>query len=483
MDVRTIAFYCREFQRYSYKLFRRLMLLVIERVPLRDLLLRGMRSGRNASRRIGDLCALRSTANGNSSSSGPVVPETVSLVVPVTVPFVISERLSPEATDMGTILFISHDAGFTGAPILLLSLMRWLSSATELHLRAVLRHGGPLAPEFQKICDTFTVSGNAPNDIQNLRRFVVSSDVRLIYSNTAVCGDILQWLADLNVPTISHIHELEMGIELYGGKGLFELVKANTDHYIAASRAVYRNLIANHGLHEDSVSVIYEWMEDDRLLADEEARSLRSRTRKELGIPDAAFVVGACGTIDWRKGPDLFVQLAREIVISSGGNDVYFLWIGAALESVEYKQLIHEVVTCGLDSRIHFLGTTATPLSYFSCFDVFALTSREDPFPLVCLEALSLGVPVICFEDAGGMPELLSDGCGSIVPYLDVPSMGREILELKANPGKLKRLGMRGAELIRSRHLMSKKGPEIRDLILRFLEPGCATRDCNRSEK
>ena len=41
------------------------------------------------------------------------------------------------------------------------------------------------------------------------------------------------------------------------------------------------------------------------------------------------------------------------------------------------------------------------------------MTSREDPFPLVNLEAMTNGVPVICFKDSGGSEELVDSSSGS----------------------------------------------------------------------
>jgi glycosyltransferase involved in cell wall biosynthesis len=61
-------------------------------------------------------------------------------------------------------------------------------------------------------------------------------------------------------------------------------------------------------------------------------------------------------------------------------------------------------------------------------FHVFALTSREDPFPITALESLALGVPVVCFKTAGGIPELIGSDCGTAVPYLDLRQMADEIL-------------------------------------------------------
>ena len=57
---------------------------------------------------------------------------------------------------------------------------------------------------------------------------------------------------------------------------------------------------------------------------------------------------------------------------------------------------------------------------YFSIFDVFALMFREDPFPLVCLEAALLEKPNLCFARAGGASELVESDSGFVVPYLDL---------------------------------------------------------------
>ncbi len=452
-------------QQSSCMRVRRLLLSSIRKMPGGDLLLAGMRRARDTGMGFGRVVkGLGSRPDSNSS--GRAISSSN---------FGYRGKLSGgrgsrtvDGTDEDTVLFISHDASLTGAPIILLSLLEQLKSTGDFHLRVVLRRGGPLVSRFEEIGQTLTLTGEENDDIKNLRRFVGSCNVRLIYSNTAVCGDILQWLAYLKAPVISHIHELEVAIQRFAGNGLFEMVKAYTDHFIVVSQAVRQNLIINHRIPANDISVVYGWTNDHGLVGEELSRH-RKRVRNELNIPDSAFVVGGCGTLDWRKGPDLFIQMAREMGTSFDANDVYFTWVGGDVNSIECKQLKHEARTCGLDSRVRFIGHTHTPLSYFSIFDVFALTSREDPFPLVCLEALSLGIPVTCFADAGGMQELVDKDCGAVVPYLNVREMGRAILELKANPEERARKGARGAEIINERHSVEKKEPEIRALITRLL--------------
>jgi glycosyltransferase involved in cell wall biosynthesis len=56
------------------------------------------------------------------------------------------------------------------------------------------------------------------------------------------------------------------------------------------------------------------------------------------------------------------------------------------------------------------------------------MTSREDPFPLVCIEVGKSGIPIICFEKATGIQEVLVTGGGFVVPYLDVVAMAEKIV-------------------------------------------------------
>jgi len=74
---------------------------------------------------------------------------------------------------------------------------------------------------------------------------------------------------------------------------------------------------------------------------------------------------------------------------------------------------------------------------------VFLLTSREDPFPSVVLEAMSAGVPSVAFEESGGVPDLLREfGAGCAVPLGDAAAMVRQMraLVLRARPDDRERL-------------------------------------------
>jgi glycosyltransferase involved in cell wall biosynthesis len=115
----------------------------------------------------------------------------------------------------------------------------------------------------------------------------------------------------------------------------------------------------------------------------------------------------------------------------------------------------------GLINHITFLGVRENVFDYLQAGDVFYLPSREDPFPLVCLEAAQCGIPVICFEDAGGMPGFVENDAGFVIPFEDVDAAADKILFLYQNPSVLTGLGAAARKKFLQRHSIETGAPEI----------------------
>jgi glycosyltransferase involved in cell wall biosynthesis len=82
--------------------------------------------------------------------------------------------------------------------------------------------------------------------------------------------------------------------------------------------------------------------------------------------------------------------------------------------------------------------------------DVFLVSSREDPFPLVVLEAALSEKPILGFKNTGGADEFIDETCGSKVDYLDVAQMSSEILKLDSE--KITRLGLNAKNKVLSNY-------------------------------
>ncbi len=375
------------------------------------------------------------------------------------------ERFANSQVQRGLhVIFVSHDAANAGAQRLLITLIEWLRDNKGIQPKIILRQGGPLVAEFYRlgpVLEMDTISFNTKRTKEKLVRFCGQSN-SLIYVNTLVPGDVAEQLASLDIPIITHVHELENAIKRWCVKEHLEALVRLTDHFIAASPPVARNLENAHDVDPARITTIYEYIACQMQSA---ARLDRAAIRKQKGLPKSGFIIFGCGTTDWRKAPDLFIEVADQAK-KLGLEDAYFLWIG--VDTGEVQELEGRVRRLGLENRVRFLGEASDARSYFAAGDLFLLTSREDPFPLVCLEAADCGLPIICFDKAGGMPDFVQDDAGYVVPFEDTKAMAEKLMVLCFNREERVRRGAVACERVRARHDIWIAGEEIFRIIDKF---------------
>jgi glycosyltransferase involved in cell wall biosynthesis len=98
----------------------------------------------------------------------------------------------------------------------------------------------------------------------------------------------------------------------------------------------------------------------------------------------------------------------------------------------------------GLGDRVLFIDFAEPAASYLGAFDVFTLPSRWEAFPIVVLEAMSCGVPVVA-TDVGGTGEALADGAGRLVRNWSPRDFEIAVVELLDDAAGREALGARAA--------------------------------------
>jgi glycosyltransferase involved in cell wall biosynthesis len=250
----------------------------------------------------------------------------------------------------------------------------------------------------------------------------VLEEADLVYVNTATSIRALRVTGVRPRRVVTHVHELEIGLSHYLSAEDYRLMLDVTDRYVVGPEVARANLVERHGFDPDRIAVApYFPPRHERVPAGGPS------PRERLALGPRTRLVGACGSRDWRKAPDLFAQLAWELGRRDLPDPVHFVWVGDPNPSVPHWDEATDLALLGVEDRVDFVGEQPDPLRWIADFDVFAMTSRDDTFPLVCLEAGSLGVPVVCFE-SGGIPDLLAaSGSGAGIAYLDVTAMADEV--------------------------------------------------------
>ncbi len=384
------------------------------------------------------------------------------------------------------ILFISHNATRTGAPVLLLHFLTWLKANTSIPFHILLREGGELVKEFEALAPVsvlyhqpsmppywltkllFPFGLSRYGDMvyfHNLKECLKRQNIGVIYANTGANGDVLEFLDELGCPVICHVHELEFALRHYVRVENFAKVIQRAHQFIAVSKAVKRNLHTRHAVPNTHIDVVYGYLPltTDGAVA---RRQACHHIRTQLQLPLETLIVCAAGTTMWHKGPDLFIQLAYTVRKKYPAIPIYFLWLGG--EKYE-RELMHDITLSGLEQSVCVLGAQKNPLPFLAACDMFTLVSREDSFPLVCLEAALFENPIICFDRAGGAKEFVEPDAGFVVPYLDIEAMAEKIYELASCPTLREELGRQARQKVQKRHDIEVMAPKILNIITRYL--------------
>ncbi len=201
------------------------------------------------------------------------------------------------------------------------------------------------------------------------------------------------------------------------------------DRILVENEDVYASLISK-GEQPERIRLINSGIDLQRY-----APSLRSRrVLDRLGIDRSHFIAGFSGRLSEEKDPQAVLRIAGHFAEDSR---VRFLMTGIGpLEDGLRRRIARQ----RLGEGVHFLGMVAEVRDYIACYDVLLLPSKLDGRPIVVLEALAMGIPVIASR-VGGLPELVQHGeTGFLCSPGDTAAFVRYIGELARDPERHARM-------------------------------------------
>jgi glycosyltransferase involved in cell wall biosynthesis len=181
------------------------------------------------------------------------------------------------------------------------------------------------------------------------------------------------------------------------------------DRIIAISDAT-RDYVLRLGAKPSKVKVIYNGVDLARFRP---ITGKREEMRKKLGIPQHAIVILTVRRLVYKNGIDTLIDAANIAVKKNP--KIIFLVVGKGpdLESVKLQ-----VAQLGIEPNFRLAGFVSDEElpSYYNVADLFVLPSKSgEGLPLVALEAMACGLPVIA-TNVGGIREVLSEDYGKLVP-------------------------------------------------------------------
>jgi glycosyltransferase involved in cell wall biosynthesis len=214
------------------------------------------------------------------------------------------------------------------------------------------------------------------------------------------------------------------------------------DAYVAVTPTLARVARETRECDPARVHVVANGVDVERFRPDPQARA---EVRAELGIPSDAWVVGTVGRLAPEKDQALLVRAMAPLLDER--RQLVIVGDGPAREA-----LAATVAGTWRAEFCHLLGARPDVERCIAAFDAFALTSLTEGLPLVLLEAMAMGLPVVSTA-VGGIPDLISSGAsGFLVEPGNEQQLFRRLLYLNTYPTAGLRFGESGRELVHAKY-------------------------------
>ncbi|MBN1482156.1 glycosyltransferase family 4 protein [candidate division KSB1 bacterium] len=299
-------------------------------------------------------------------------------------------------------LCLSPDYG--GLEIHMRDFSRWLSQKPECTLSLSLREGSRLEDALQPLQRPILTfpkkAGKFPlAAAKKLAKFIVRQDIDVVH---------VHWKNDLPLAALTKsvcskkfklVHTRQMNMP-GKKKGLYhQYIYRSLDLFIAITKYLQKQAEAHLPLTKEKIRQIYYGVDMPEHVTPERTAELKKRFKFK-----DKFHVGLFGRIDEYKGQHLLLEAVEQL--TQQGLDIHAGIVGAAFDPNYEQSLRERAKEKGLENRFHFFGFYDMPIELMTCFDTIVLTTKNETFGLVLIEAMFAGIAVIG-SNAGGVPEII----------------------------------------------------------------------------
>lgn len=284
-----------------------------------------------------------------------------------------------------------------------------------------------------KFKDFFTLI-RLPLYLYKLMRLMSKENIKIIHSNVTGGPTVLAGIAAriLSIPFIWHVRVVTSA-------GFLDKIQAGLSlRIIVISEAVRKRF--NWLGDRSKIYVVYNGIDLEKFNERENGAVIR----KEFGIIDKDIIFGMVARLDPWKNYECFIEAAALVIKECPATK--FLIVGKDFsESRRYEAELKKLAEgLGVGGNVIFCGERKDMPNIMAALDIFVLTSFNEPFGRVVVEAMAAGRAVIA-ADSGGIPEVVEDGkTGILFPFKDTRAAAKAMLRLARDKNLRELMGHRG---------------------------------------
>ena len=308
--------------------------------------------------------------------------------------------------------------------------------------------------------------------VSQLTRIIRSRDIDVIHSHQPrvdFFGAIASKLTGVPLVITRHLSIKDTFRNSLKGK-IYEFIDSEISlrfSYLvcAVSSQIADDLIKSRLVPAKKVRVVYNGISVESMHNKVSGKTIRSQFK----IPDRIPLVGIIARLNTQKGHEYFIRAASGVIRKNP--EVKFLIVGDGPLKGTLEKLAVELKT---GSSIIFAGYRTDIAQIVSELDMVVLSSLSEGLPVVILEAMALGKPIVSFS-VGGVPEIVENRkTGLLVKEKDVTALTEAILELAEDREKAVIMGEAGRRLAREKFGIEKTVGEYLSIYSALLDRGCA---------
>lgn len=332
------------------------------------------------------------------------------------------------------ILVVTYRASRTsGVSVLTLNIIKSLNHDNNVF--TVCLDGGNLLEDIvSNSCQTMVVGSKYIYKSEVIKNFFIKYFNKYKFSyaivNSICASYFLRLTFDFDIPSVILVHEFSYGT--------FDNMYRNimlADNVIFSNQLIQSSFLSKYGSLPASITVIPQG--DPKIISDLPSLD-KDEEKWENFIKNTArkhkIIVGM-GNRSYRKGVDLFLLTASEILKKTDHEKVFFLWIGAPVvnEQIPKWDIDFKIDILNLRNNFAFIPNLKCLNEVFNFFALTILTSRLDPLPNVVIGSMRNGIPVVSFDEVSGICAILkSNGLGELclAKYLDCYGLAEKASDL-----------------------------------------------------